>query len=139
MSVLCTCRSAARFCSMRATAGRIYKRERRFKSCHATVTMSTTPNAWRHGSSSTTRALYVDLSCQRMTWRMRTRKSGTKGRQKTGRALPMLCLTLTFCIHDARASLKDRLSVYNVVMTVANCRPFLVSPVKHRQLCHPVS
>ena len=37
-----------------------------------------------------------------MTWRMKTRKSETRGRQKTERALQMQCLILTFCIPDGR-------------------------------------
>ena len=89
-------------CGVYVTAGKIYRLERRSKSCPAVVTMCITLHAWRHGSRSTTRALYVGLSCQQMTWRMKTRKSETRGRQKTERALQMLCLILTFCIPDGR-------------------------------------
>ena len=88
-------------CRMCVLVGKIYRWERRFRSCPATVTMCIILHAWHHGSKSTTHAPYVDLSCQRMTWRMKTRKSETRGRQKTGRVLPMLCLILTFCIHNA--------------------------------------
>lgn len=84
------------------TAGKIYRWERRFRSCPAAVTMCIILHAWRHGSRSITHALCVGLSCPQMTWRTKTRKSETRGRQKTGRVLPMLCLTLTFCIPDSR-------------------------------------
>lgn len=84
------------------SAGKIYRWERRFRSCPAVVTMCIILRAWCHGSRSITRALCVGSSCQQMTWRTKTRKSETRVRQKTGRVLPMLCLILTFCIPNGR-------------------------------------
>ena len=83
-------------------AGKIYRWQRRFRSCPAVATMCIILHAWRHGSRSITRALCVGLSCLQMTWHTKTRKNEIRGKQKTGRVLPMLCLILTFCTPDGR-------------------------------------